>query len=176
MVEKKNIPEDEVLEKPESPEAEKSKKKKKETSKDGDTEGKASDDKQADENDEGTESEGDSEPDEKAPPDVSEMSETDRLKAENLTLKTQLEAMKIGFMPNCIEDAVVLAESIVKRDGSNITAALQAVAKKYPDWKYDGKDNFKGKGGFKVGADTPKDEKKADDESLDRAFGLRRKK
>ncbi len=176
--ENKNAESEEEKKKPESPKAEKPEEKKEEQPKDSDAEEKASDDKQADENGEGAESKSEEkpEPDEKAPPDVPEMSETDRLKAENLTLKTQLEAVKIGFNPDCIEDAVVLAENIVKRDGSDITTALQAVAKKYPDWKSDGKDNSKGKGGFKVGADTPKDEKNADDERLDKAFGLRRKK
>lgn len=177
MEEMKN-PESAEEKKTGSPEAEKPEEKKEEQPKDGDAGEKAPDDKQADENGEGAESDSGEkpEPDEKAPPDASGMSETDRLKAENLTLKTQLEALKIGFKPECIEDAVVLAESIVKRDGSDITAALQTVAKKYPDWKSDGKDDSKGRGGFKVGADTPKDEKNANDESLDKAFGLRRKK
>lgn len=174
MAEETKNPESEEEKKPESPEAKKPEEKKEEPPKDDNTEEKASDDKQADENGEGTESEGDPEPDEKAPPDIPKISETDRLKAENLTLKTQLEAMKTGFKPDCIEDAVVLAENIVKRDGSDITAALQAVAKKYPDWKSDGKDNSKG--GFKVGADTPKNEKNPDDSRLDAVFGIKKKK
>ncbi|MDE6784336.1 MAG: hypothetical protein K2J26_03020 [Ruminococcus sp.] len=178
MAEENKNPESEKEKKSESPEAEKPEEKKEEQPKNGDAEEKASDDKQADENGEGAESNSKEkpEPDEKAPSDVPELSETDKLKAENLTLKTQLEALKIGFKPDCIEDAVVLAENIIKRDGSDITNALQTVAKKYPDWKSDGSDNSKGKGGFKVGADTPKDEKNADNESLDKAFGLRKKK
>ena len=102
------------------------------------------------------------------------LSEEDRLKEENFRLKTQLEAMKLGFLPNTIEDAVVLAENIIKRDGGDIGKALQAVAKKYPDWKSDvGKDG-KSKGGFKVGADgnnTGSD----NDERLSRAFGIKKK-
>ncbi len=102
------------------------------------------------------------------------LSEEDRLKEENFRLKTQLEAMKLGFLPDTIEDAVVLAENIVKRDGGDIGKALQAVAKKYPDWKSDvGKDG-KSKGGFKVGADgnnTGSDS----DERLSRAFGIKKK-
>ena len=82
--------------------------------------------------------------------------------------------MKIGFVPDVIEDAVILAENIVKRDGSDISAALQAVAKKYPDWKADGKDKGKSKGGFKVGADSS-GQTKANDEKIDRAFGLRKR-
>lgn len=178
MSEEKKKPEEEERKKSESPEAEKPEEKKEELPKGSDAEEKVPDDKQADESGEGAESDSEekSEPEEKSPSDVPELSENDKLKAENLTLKTQLEALKIGFKPDCIEDAVVLAENLVKRDGSDITTALQAVAKKYPDWKSDGKDNSKGKGGFKVGADTPKDEKNADDERLDKAFGLRRKK
>lgn len=103
---------------------------------------------------------------ETAPPGLSE---TDKLKEENFRLKTQLEAMKIGFNPDCLEDAVVLAENIVKRDGSDISTALQAVAKKYPDWKTDSKS----KGGFKVGADSSK-QKQTSDEKLNRAFGIKK--
>ncbi len=114
--------------------------------------------------------EGETEP-ETAPP---ELSEEDKLREENFRLKTQLEAMKIGFVPDVIEDAVVLAENIVKRDGSDISTALQAVAKKYPDWKSDGKDKGKSKGGFKVGADSS-GQTKADDDRLDKAFGLKKK-
>lgn len=103
---------------------------------------------------------------EAAPP---ELSEIDKVKEENFRLKTQLEAMKIGFNPNVIEDAVVLAENIVKRDGSDISTALQAVAKKYPEWKNDGKS----KGSFKVGADSSK-QKSTSDEKLNRAFGIKK--
>lgn len=105
-----------------------------------------------------------------APP---ELSEIDKLKEENFRLKTQITARDIGFMPEVIEDAVVLAENIVKRDGSDISAALQAVAKKYPDWKADGKG--KSKGGFKVGADSSS-KTALNDEKVDRAFGLKKKK
>ncbi len=108
---------------------------------------------------------------EAAPP---QLSEEDRLKEENFRLRTQLEALKIGFNPEVIEDAVVLAENIVKKDGSEISAALQAVAKKYPDWKADskGKDG-KSKGGFKVGADTS-GSKPTSDEKLNKAFGIKK--
>lgn len=166
MTEEKNKAEAEEKKTPEPSEAEKPEDKKEEPPKSEDTEEKEADGKQADGNGKETE----------AVSDIPKLSEVDKLKAENLTLKTQLEALKIGFKPDCIEDAVVLAENIVKRDGSDITAALQSVAEKYPDWKSNGKDNSKGKGGFKVGADTPENEKNADDERLDKVFGLRRKK
>ena len=106
--------------------------------------------------------------------ELPELSETDKLKEENFRLKTQLEAMKIGFKPEVIEDAVILAENITKRDNSDIATALQTVAKKYPDWKADAK---KGKSmGFQVGIDSSLNTNKADeDEKLDRAFGIKRK-
>lgn len=113
---------------------------------------------------------GETEP-EAAPP---ELSEIDKLKEENFRLKTQITARDIGFMPEVIEDAVVLAENIVKRDGSDISAALQAVAKKYPDWKADGKDKGKTKGGFKVGADSS-GQASANDDKINKAFGLKKK-
>lgn len=99
-----------------------------------------------------------------------ELSEEDKLREENFRLKTQLEAMKVGFSADVIEDAVVLAENIVKRDGSDIADALAAVAKKYPDWRSDGK----GKTGFKVGAQQQK-KSAPDDERINRAFGLKKK-
>lgn len=79
--------------------------------------------------------------------------ENQKLREENLRLKTQLEAMKIGFSANVIEDVVILAENLSKRDNMDIAQALKAVAKKYPDWKADSKN--KQKGGFRVGADSP---------------------
>lgn len=146
---------------------------------------KDSDDNQADENGEGAdkkpEDKPEDKPDDKAEekskaPETPELSENDRLKAENLTLKTQLEAMKIGFAPDCMEDAVILAEAIVKRDGIEIQAALQSVAKKYPDWKSDGKEkDKKSKGGFKVGADSS-DNENASKDRLDQAFGIKKKR
>lgn len=176
MAEEKKKSEEEEQKKSESPDAENPEEKKEEPPKSGDSEGKASDNKQSDENGEGAESKSEEkpEPEEKSPSDVPELSENDKLKAENLTLKTQLEALKIGFNPDCIEDAVVLAENIVKRDGSDITAALQSVAKKYPDWKSDAKSD-KSAGGFKVGADSGSNSKNADSDKLSQAFGIKKK-
>ena len=188
MDEKKKKPEEEVnseekaKENAEAPaEEKKNEEASEEKPKEEKSEEKASDDKQADENGEGAKADekaDEPKPEEKAEeqknPDVPVLSEVDALKAENLTLKTQLEAMKIGFNPDCLEDAVVLAENIVKRDGTDISAALQAVAKKYPDWKADSKDG-KSKGGFKVGADSS-DKKKTDDDKLNNAFGIKKKK
>ena len=103
------------------------------------------------------------------------MSEIDKLKEENFRLRTQLEANTLGFTPDVIEDAVILAENIVKRDGSDISAALKAVAKKYPAWLTSAEDE-KQKGGFKVGADSSGSKSADDDEKLNRIFGIRKKK
>ena len=109
-----------------------------------------------------------------AAPDVDYKAENEQLKAENTRLKAQLEAHNAGFKPEYIEDAVLIAENAAKRDGITITEALQAVAKKYPEWKHTADE--KGKSGFKVGAETPKEDNAAVDDSLDEAFGIRRKK
>lgn len=135
---------------------------------DKDSEG--SDDPTADETPPATPTESETEP-EAAPP---ELSETDKLKEENFRLKTQLEAMKIGFMPDVIEDAVVLAENIVKRDSVDITKALQAVAKKYPDWKTDSGKDGKAKGGIKIGADSS-GQTASNDDKLRQIFGIKKK-
>lgn len=103
------------------------------------------------------------------------LSEVDALKEENFRLTTQLEAMKLGFVPEVIEDAVILAENIVKKDGSDISAALKTVAKKYPAWTAAQNEKSKTKGGFKVGADSSGG-KTADDDKLDSIFGIRKKK
>ena len=87
------------------------------------------------------------------PEDIpTEPSEEDKLREENLRLKTQLEAMKTGFKTAVIEDAVILAESMAKRDNIDIKKALQEISKKYPEWKSESKD--KSKTGFRVGGGT----------------------
>ena len=107
-------------------------------------------------------------------PDIDYKAENEQLKAKIAVLEAREEARNAGFRNEYVEDAVLIADNAAKRDGITIVEALQAVAKKYPEWKHTADD--KGKSGFKVGADTPKEDKTAEDESLDEAFGIRRKK
>ena len=170
------------------PEEEKDKNKKpvEETAEKPVTEQPAPDDKQADENGEGADAQPEqaeqeapaeetaSEPEVKAEPAADPAAELEQLREENVRLKAQLEAHKAGFKGEYIEDAVLIAEHGAKRDGTTIEEALQAVAKKYPEWKHTAGEG--GKSGFKVGAEPPKEENNAVDDQLDAAFGIRRKK
>ncbi len=95
---------------------------------------------------------------------------------EILRLKTQIAAMSLGVKPDCMDDAVAIAESYVK-SGKNedINSALSAVVKKYPDMKADVGEGKK-PGGFKVGAGSSDKEEKPDNSRLDNAFGIKKKK
>lgn len=100
---------------------------------------------------------------------------SDEKDAEILRLKTQISAMQSGIKPDCVEDAVAIAESYIKTGKStDINTALSEVVKKYPDMKSDSKDTKK-QGGFKVGAENQKEET-IDESKLDNAFGIRKKK
>lgn len=95
---------------------------------------------------------------------------------EILRLKTQIAAMSLGVKPDCMDDAVAIAESYVKSGKSeDINSALSAVVKKYPDMKADGGEGKK-QGGFKVGAGSSDKEEKPDNSRLDNAFGIKKKK
>ena len=116
-------------------------------------------------------------PEEKADKPESEpaLSVPDAKDEEILRLKTQIAAMSLGVKPDCMDDAVAIAESYVKSGKSeDINSALSAVVKKYPDMKADGSDGKK-QGGFKVGAGSDKNEK-PDNSRLDNAFGIKKKK
>lgn len=152
----------------------------------------APDDKQADENGEGAaahpkqaeqetpaeqtpaETKPEAEAETEAEPAADPAAELEQLREENTRLKAQLEAHKAGFKGEYIEDAVLIAEHGAKRDGTTIEEALQAVAKKYPEWKHTAGEG--GKSGFKVGAEPPKEDNTAVDDKLDEAFGIRKKK
>lgn len=112
----------------------------------------ASDDSQADENGEGTDEPADK-PEQPAPAG----DKPDEKDEEILRLKTQIAAMQLGVSAEAMEDAVALAESYVRNgNAKDISAALSAVVKKYPDMK--GKEGAAG--GFKVGAGASEAEEK----------------
>jgi hypothetical protein len=120
----------------------------------------------------------DDKPEEKADKPESEPASAvpDAKDEEILRLKTQIAAMSLGVKPDCMDDAVAIAESYVK-SGKNedINSALSAVVKKYPDMKADVGDSKK-QGGFKVGAGSSDKEEKPDNSRLDNAFGIKKKK
>ena len=165
----------EEKDKDKKPEAEKAEEPKAETAKETPSEVPAPQAEETTPETEETAPAAESEPSESAPeaaPDYK--AENDELRAENARLKAQLEAHNAGFKGEYIEDAVLIAENAAKRDGTTIVEALQAVAKKYPEWKHT--TDEKGKSGFKVGADTPKEDKAVEDERLNEAFGIRKRK
>ena len=166
MDEKKKLPDEEEKKTPDTHEEKKDEPKAEE--KPADKEQPAADDSQADENGEGADklAEDKQEQPNEDKPDKQDNAENapDEKDQEILRLKTQIAAMQLGIKPDCIEDAVAVAESYV-RNGSqqDINAALSAVVKKYPDMKGEGgkKSDGKKQGGFKVGAgSSDTDEKK----------------
>lgn len=160
-------------EKPEDkPKDEESKPEKEQDKEEPDTGEDGKDDKSDDKSDE--------KPPESTPKDESKDPEqpvSDPKDEEILKLKTQIAAMQMGFKPECMEDAVILAESYVKNGTEkDIETALSAVMKKYSDWKADGgKPDGKKSGGFKVGADSSDKKENADDDRLSKAFGIKKK-
>lgn len=189
MDEKKKSPEEEkdkeTPENPEQekPEGEKEEQKPEEKPKDEKPEEKAPEDKQSDENGEGAPLEKEDEkPEEKADNPEEKKDEAtpaaDPKDEEILKLKTQIAAMQMGFNPDCMEDAVVLAESYVKSGAQkDINTALSAVMKKYPDWKAEGgKSDGKKQGGFRVGAGGADKQESADDDKISKAFGIKKNK
>ena len=178
MSEEKKNPDEEEKKNPEQekPEDEKEEQKHEEKPNDEKSDGKAPDDKQADENGEGAEKESEEkkpEQEKEKHAESEDSNEVSELKEENLKLKTQIAAMQLGFKPECMEDAVVLAENLVKQGEKDINTALSAVLKKYPEWKTD-EIGDKSKGGFKVGASSS-DNKNASEDRLDQAFGIKKK-
>ena len=163
MDEKKKLPDEEEKKTPDTHEEKKDEPKAEEKPADkadensADKEQPASDDSQADENGEGADkpAEDKQEQPNEDKPDKQDSAENapDEKDQEILRLKTQIAAMQLGIKPDCIEDAVAVAESYV-RNGSqqDINAALSAVVKKYPDMKGEGdkKSDGKKQGGFNL--------------------------
>ena len=163
---KKKSPEEEEKKPPEAPAEEEKDMDKPDEPKSGEPakpEEKAPDEKQADENGEGA-----AEPEKPDFPDDKD--------EEILRLKTQIAAMQLGVKPDCMDDAVAIAERYVKAGkNEDINSELSAVVKKYPDMKAEGGDSRK-QGGFKVGAGSSDKEEKEDSSRLSNAFGIRKKK
>lgn len=174
MDEKKKLPDEEEKKTPDTHEEKKDEPKAEEKPADkadensADKEQPAVDDSQADENGEGADKSAEDKQEQpsedKSDKQDSAENAPDEKDQEILRLKTQIAAMQLGIKPDCIEDAVAVAESYV-RNGSqqDINAALSAVVKKYPDMKGEGgkKSDGKKQGGFKVGAgSSDTDEKK----------------
>jgi hypothetical protein len=175
MDEKKKLPDEEEKKTPDTHEEKKDEPKAEEKPADkadenpADKEQPAVDDSQADENGEGADKSAEDKQAYQPNEDKSDKQDNaenapDDKDLEILRLKTQIAAMQLGIKPDCIEDAVAVAESYV-RNGSqqDINAALSAVVKKYPDMKGEGgkKSDCKKQGGFKVGAgSSDTDEKK----------------
>lgn len=142
---------------------------------------KPADNKQADDNgtaDKPDESKAEDKKDDKPEPEPAPEAPAvpDAKDEEILRLKTQIAAMSLGVKPDCMDDAVAIAESYVKSGKSeNINSALSAVVKKYPDMKADSGEGKK-QGGFKVGAGSSDKEEKPDNSRLDNAFGIKKKK
>lgn len=99
----------------------------------------------------------------------------EELRAENVRLKTQLAARDIGFLAEVSDDAVMLAQGIAERDGTDVSEALKAVAKKYPSWTKAAESNST-KGGFRLGADGNGGTADDSEEKLSRIFGIRKKR
>ena len=180
---KKNPDEEEEKKAPDTSEEKKNEPKADEKSEDKSEDKSADDAQQTDDKGENAEKPSDDEqkeqPVDKPQEQEKQQNAPDEKDEEILRLKTQIAAMQLGISGDCMEDAVAIAESYVKSGkAADINAALQAVVKKYPDMKAEGKDakDGKSKGGFKVGADSSGDGKKADDEKLNNAFGIKKKK
>ena len=156
MDEKKKLPDEEEKKTPDTHEEKKDESKAEEKPADkadensADKEQPAVDDSQADENGEGAdkpaEDKQEQPSEDKSDKQDSAENAPDEKDQEILRLKTQIAAMQLGIKPDCIEDAVAVAESYV-RNGSqqDINAALSAVVKKYPDMKGEGGKKSDGK-------------------------------
>lgn len=83
-----------------------------------------------------------------------ESEEADQLRAQLLQAQGRLAAYGAGVIPAMVDDAVTLAMAEAARAGTvteaSVTAAMDAVLKRHPEWKAEQK---KTAGGFKLGAD-----------------------
>lgn len=82
--------------------------------------------------------------------------ETARLRSQLLQAQGRLAAYGAGVIPAMVDDAVTLAMAEAARVGTvteaSVTAAMEAVLKRHPEWKAE-EGKKRGAGGFKIGAD-----------------------
>lgn len=82
--------------------------------------------------------------------------ETVQLRSQLLQAQGRLAAYGAGVIPAMVDDAVTLAMAEAARAGtvteSSVTAAMEAVLKRHPEWKAE-EGKKKTAGGFKIGAD-----------------------
>ena len=82
--------------------------------------------------------------------------ETVQLRSQLLQAQGRLAAYGAGVIPAMVDDAVTLAMAEAARTGTvteaTVTAAMEAVLKRHPEWKAE-EGKKKTAGGFKIGAD-----------------------
>lgn len=82
--------------------------------------------------------------------------ETQQLRSQLLQAQGKLAAYSAGVNPAMVEDAVTLAMAEAAKAGNvtetSVTAAMDAVLKRHPEWKAE-EGRKKSAGGFKIGAD-----------------------
>lgn len=82
--------------------------------------------------------------------------ETAQLRSQLLQAQGRLAAYGAGVIPAMVDDAVTLAMAEAARTGTvteaSVTAAMEAVLKRHPEWKAE-EGKKRGAGGFKIGAD-----------------------
>lgn len=91
------------------------------------------------------------------PPDQQPSAEeTEQLRAQLLQAQGRLAAYGAGVNPAMVDDAVTLAMAEAAKAGAvteaSVTAAMEAVLKRHPEWKAE-EGKKKTAGGFKIGAD-----------------------
>lgn len=106
---------------------------------------------------------------EQQPQDAVATTELLKVQEELLAAKGMVEAYKLGFNADTVEDAVYLAMREAQKSGEaateeSVVKALSEVAKRHPEWK-----SQTTKPGFKVGADGK--QQQTDDEALASIFG-----
>ena len=108
----------------------------------------------ADEEEQQEEQEDPAEEPEEEPAQEPATNEAETLRNQLIQTRGELAAYRAGVAPAMIADAVTLAMAEAAQSGAvtdaSVSAAMEAVLKRHPEWKAAG---GKQKGGFKIGAD-----------------------